>query len=440
MTDVENAIIGMLAGFSDNEKVKIDVLEEEDFESDEAKEAFKLISDVAKINSGQVDIVLIGQYLEDLSIQMAQNGDKDKGFKSSFFVDLVDNVLSGEMFPTYIESLKNKRRSRDLKKTLYSAYNNVNGNPQKNIDLIDNLQTNIRSIYAGANDYDHEKVIYNTVEEVENLVKNGIEITTGYSSFDAVWGGFFKKDLYVIGADSGHFKTTLTLRLIINALEKGYKVLWLDGELGQTKLMRHFIALYGGIETWRVHKGIMNEQSWKKFADASAKVYNLPFIPIYNHFRLADINLEIMKYQPDIVVIDHLQCMDFPKSESFWTFHDAIVKLKHLTISSDVAMVALTQVTRNSNDIRKMTPPTIGNLFGSSAIKHEADAITLLHWPYKDMLNSGIPNSNVKKEEINAYHQKMRNDGLANVSMRLEPAFGRFFDIEGRRKSEEEKF
>ena len=440
MTKVEGTILGCLAGYSDNENVRFDVLNEKDFTDATARRAFNILKDIADAHDGEVDIVLINDFLTTRSQHNSENNirvDENVEIGPLFFIDLIDSVPSAERFAVYVEELKNVQRSRNLKQILQKTLENVNGSPQKNISLIEELEEKIHNIYAGTDDYDHNLLINKTIDEVELRCKNGVDMKTGFKAFDAVWGGFFKQDLHIIAADSGHFKTTATLNLIKKPLTDGFKVLWLDGELGQKKLMRHFISIYGGLDTWRAKKGVMNKESWEIFLDSSAKVAELPLIVLSDVYTLADMRMQIMKHSPDIVVIDHLQCMDFPQSDSFWTFHNGIKELKRMTINMNIAMVGLSQVTRDKSEQRSMKPPTLQNLFGSAAIKQLADVITVLHWPYKDMINSGIYKENIEKEELKVYHMKMREDGNANASMVVNAEKGRIYDVERKYKEKQ---
>ncbi len=441
MTKTEGAILGCLVGFSGEDNVSIDVLEEKDFSSSIARRAFKIIKEVSDAHDdGEVDIVLISDYLNRKAQQDSENGierNEDDEINSLFFINLLELVPSAANFLIYVDEIKNARRSVKLKKILKTSLDEVNGNAGKNVKVIEKLEENIQGLYAGTGDYDHGSLINDVIDETEARCKNGIDMPTGFRAFDAVWGGFFKQDLHVIAADSGHFKTTLTINLLEKLLKDGKKVLWFDAELGAKKLMRHFISIYGGIETWRAKKGVMNEESWKVFIESSAKVADLPLIVLSDIYELGAMRVEILKHAPDIVVIDHLQAMDFPQSESFWTFHNGIKMLKRMTIQMDVAMVALSQVTRDKAEQRSMRPPTLQNLFGSAAIKQLADVITMLHWPYKDMINSGIFKENIDKNELKIYHMKMREDGNANASMVINAEKGRVFDVERKYKEKQ---
>jgi len=200
--------------------------------------------------------------------------------------------------------------------------------------------------------------------------------------------------------------------------------------------MKHYIAINAGVETWRIRKSIFREDHWQKMTDAAEKVSQHDFIILDDVSTLPKMRENILKYQPDIVVIDNFQNMDFPKSDNFWTFHMGIVAVKRMAMTHNVAMIGLSQVTRSPAEIRGYKPPTLENLFGSRAIKQNADCIAMVYWPWKDSQTNGDTKQNREKSEYWVYHMKMREEGLAQTTMDIDPEHGVVKDRKRVRKEE----
>ena len=423
MNEMEKAIIGCLAGHYEEQNIRVDALEREDFQSGKAKMMFDILNEVATVNDGQIDLVLISQCLNNKLDHQARTGEVDEyGLKLLDFIECTDCTPSGANFRFYVESLKDGRRTREMIRALDKAKASLNG--KGNAVVVDQLQNDIKRIWAGTQEYDLKKEVENSVEELAELQKDGIEMPTKYDAFDSVWGGFFRKELFVIGADSGHFKTTMALNLINHSLNIGKKVLWFDMELGKSRLIRSLIGIKANIETWRIRKGILNEDHWKKIAEYSEEVIHSNFIAMDDVREIPSIKENILKYSPDIVVIDHLQKIKFVTNDSFWGPYLMMTSFKDIALEFNISLLVLSQVTRTQIDKRLLKPPTVESLFGSRGIKHDADCASILYWPWKDVQECGLKKTDINKNELFIYHSKMRGDGLSQKPMYVDAERG----------------
>ena len=75
-------------------------------------------------------------------------------------------------------------------------------------------------------------------------------------------------------------------------------------------------------------------------------------------------NEEAYRYEPDIVVIDNFQNMDFDKGDSFWKPLEGARAPKDLALNHDCASLLLTQITRTQEEIRRAKPPTVSRRSG----------------------------------------------------------------------------
>lgn len=424
MNEIESAVLGTLIDYYGEAGVAVDAIDRMDFESAAARSVFDVVTNSAAGNSGQTDLPLILQYLSDRAEHDertgATSGKDNAGEKlveqRGIILDLSGKVVGTSQFGSYLERLKENRRRRELLKALASAQADLNGNG--NAQVIEGLQRRIREIYGGATEYSTADTLRETIDELEADQKDGIQFKTGFNAFDETWGGIFPKELYVIGGDSGHYKTTLTLNLVRKGLEDGKKVLWFDREMGRKRLMRHYLCIVSGVEIWRLRKKVMRPEDWARISDVVGMVEKQQFIIVDDVTTLPKMAETIMRNRPDVVVIDNIQNMDFPKDDNFWKFQMGIVAIKDMAMNYEVAIIALSQVSgRTPADINMARPPTVENLFGGRAIKHNADAVTIVHWPYKDKISE-------QKSRLMIYHVKMREEGIAQHEMEIDPEHG----------------
>ena len=435
MKETEKAVLSCILEYEGENGVDSQVLESKDFITGEARQMFEILCQIREIH-GDINIVLLHDFLE--------NGNKNTSititekFLNLGFYPWID-------FPLYVETLKSDRRQRELVTVFKEAQRDSLDQRIDNADVVTKVQEKMRQIYSGTENYNFPELLQDTYELIEKEQKEGIEMPTGFMSFDEVWGGLMRNELHVIAGDSGHFKTTLTLNLMIEPLKRNKRILWIDREMGQKRLLSHYCAILGGIEIWRIRKRCLTNDDKEKITQIMADIQHQHFFILDDVRTLPKIRESILKYSPDIVVIDNLQNMDFPKSDNFWTFQTGIVGVKDLAMDYNVAVVALSQVTRKEEDLRWMRPPTLESLFGSRAIKHNADVIAIVYWPWKDFTSTrrkdkaGNDKEAPEKELFEIYHSKVREEGLSRITAIIDLVCGQFKDSDVVKKSKKEK-
>jgi len=437
MTDVEAQVISTFLNWYDDDAVRTDLLNFDDFETSEGRKLFEIILDTEKAN-GSVDIALIDQYLRDKVEHLGREGKEigDREITSTApFIEILNKAVSPSNFSVHVDRLKKGRQRRDTVRLFQSAIRDLNGTA--NEAVIERVQNEIKRIYSGNEKYDFNIELYDVLENLEERRRKGVEMPTGFHAFNSAWGGLMRKEMHVIAGDSGHFKTTLTLNLVLKPLADGKRVMWFDREMGKQRILSHYMSIVAKMPTWKLRKASFTDDDYEKFVQTAAEIAEQQFIVMDDVSTLEKMNENVYRYSPDIVVIDNFQNMDFPKSDNFWTFHMGIVRCKDLAMDHNVALVGLSQVTRTAQDVRSAKAPTLENLFGSRAIKMNADVISIVHWKWKDLASTGqlgkteqqIAEVEGIKHDYDIYHAKMREEGLQMVTMRIEPEFGRVYDL-----------
>ena len=421
MKESEKAVLSCILECDGEKGVDSQVVEKEDFGTHQAQLMFDVLCQVRDIH-GQINIVLLKDFLE--------NGHIEK-VSIEQFLDL--GFFAWIDFPLYVEKIKNDRRQRELMTLFKEAQRDIMDARIDNAEVITRVQERMKEIYSGVEKYDFPTVLQDTYELLEKEQNEGIEMPTGFLSFDTAWGGIMRNELHVIAGDSGHFKTTLTLNLLVEPLKKNKRVLWIDREMGQKRLVSHYCAILGDVDTWRMRKRSLREIDKEIITQVMANIQHQNFVILDDVRTLPKIRESILKYNPDILVIDNLQNMDFPKSDNFWTFQTGIVGVKDLAMDYNIAVIALSQVTRKEEDLRLMRPPTLESLFGSRAIKHNADVIAIVYWQWKDYegtrRSKKISEANTpKKENFDIYHAKLRENEPHHVIGIIDPEKGKFSD------------
>jgi replicative DNA helicase len=442
-TDADVGALALLIQRFGEDPVKLDALCSEDFRPESLQQRiFNRIKEVVA-EYGSVDIQLLGTYCKNKWEHNHSNGNGKNGDKKENFVEtdmwtyllwLSTDVVPGtaSMFTYYVDAIKKGRRKVLTMKELQYAIDNMNGAGDE--PIVDNLMHNLKRIYSGNGEYDFHAELYNALEMAQEQSKSGAEMPTGFTSFDNAWGEFWRKELHVLGGDSGHLKTTLSLNLIFKPLEMGKKVVWFDREMSKPRLLSYIAAIRAGVEVWRFRKRMIRDVDVEKMAKEMAEIQDWKLRICDDVTEPAKMNEIIYKNEPDITVIDNFQNMDFPKSENFWAAIEGSKMVKDMALDHNTAVLLLTQVTRSKDEVRLAKPPTIEQLFGTRGLKHNADVATIVHWKWKDLSSTGqLGKSDEERDRVermknvfDVYHAKMRGEAVSADHMYVDAVHGRF--------------
>lgn len=212
-------------------------------------------------------------------------------------------------------------------------------------------------------------------------------IATGISTLDSMLDGLQFGELAVIGARPSIGKSAFGITVAHHAaIESGLPVLFVTCEMSPKALMRRLTCLMADVPLKSVRDGTLTEPDFRKLTGALAKVKRSKLIfenclerptissicaKIWRHVRVNGVKL---------VVVDYLQKIKATEKQEKRTYEVAEVsgRLKSVAVNSGVAMLALAQLNRESeNDKERL--PRLTDLADSGQIERDADVVGLLH-------------------------------------------------------------
>lgn len=281
---------------------------------------------------------------------------------------------------------------------------------------------------------------------------NNKPISTGISRLDkALDGGFYRKNLVILGAISSLGKTTLALQIADNIASQGEDVLIFSLEMSKEELIakslsrkmyqkaydRKYTAL--ALSTRDILKGKMFEDIKTKEAEQQQEIYEeayneykeqiAPTLYITECNETTEINLETIekriKKQIEItdkkpfVIIDYLQIIK--NEERGLTDKQAIdrivVNLKRIARDNDITILLISAFNRNSYT----TESNLASFRDTSTIEYTADVLLALQLEALD----GVQEDD-KKKNINEEQQK---DVRALTLKILKQRLGKIADV-----------
>ena len=209
---LENAIITILLYDRDSE-FYISQLSEDDFTNQLARQTFSIMKKMYE-NGEKIDAVKVSNQMP-----FSEEFWKLFSFNAGMVVSNIDD---------YVQQLKKETVRRKAKKIIHDCENKlING---------DEVTEVINSILKSLDEID--TLSSSKLIDLGKLESNYVErerVISGFSSLDKLIGGFNFGELSVWSGRSGQGKSTFLSQVILEAVNKGYKVCAYSGELFNTQ-------------------------------------------------------------------------------------------------------------------------------------------------------------------------------------------------------------
>ncbi|MBR2500536.1 MAG: replicative DNA helicase, partial [Clostridia bacterium] len=270
-------------------------------------------------------------------------------------------------------------------------------------------------------------------DDLVNLYENKGRITgvpTGIDELDKKLFGLQKSALILIAARPAVGKTSFALNIAAHAAIKANVTTAIFSlEMSSSQLVSRIMSSHMLIDSSHLRSGELTDSDWDKIAVSLNDLGNAPiYINDSTDVGLSDIRAKCRRLKVEknlgLIVIDYLQLMQGPKSESREKEIGAISRsLKKLAIELDIPIIALSQLSR-APDQRADHRPMLSDLRESGSIEQDADIVMFLY--RDDVYNPDTDQKNVT-ECIVAKH---RMGETGTVKMGWNGQFTKFMNID----------
>lgn len=220
-------------------------------------------------------------------------------------------------------------------------------------------------------------------------------VTTGLADLDKQLGGLHKSDLIILAGRPSMGKSVLGMNLAYNAALRHYETGGKEGavaavfslEMSAEQLATRLLADVVQISGDKIRKGQINQQDFRKFAEASNLLASVPlYIDDTPALTIAHIRARARRLKRQhglgLIVIDYLQLLGGSSSRSQDNRVQEISEisrgLKTLAKELDVPVVALSQLSR-AVEQRENKRPQLSDLRESGSIEQDADVVMCLY-------------------------------------------------------------
>ena len=336
-----------------------------------------------------------------------------------YLTDVIDSVAISSNLDYYISIVKENALRRNLIETATDIVSKAYDEDNLNV-LLDNSEQEILNVVRNRSTGDFlsiKDVLRSAQEKLEELAKTKKVVTgleTGFYDFDKITTGFQPGEMIILAARPGMGKTALALNMATYAASTTKKAIAMFClEMPADMLVNRMIASVGGIDSYKLQTGQMQDNDWKKYNEAMSQLADTNmYIEDNSGVTVSEIRAKCRRLASSeeglgMVVIDYLQLVSTGnrRVESRQVEVSEISRsLKTMALELGVPVIALSQLSRSAEK-RENNQPMLADLRESGSLEQDADIVLFInrkdYYEKKDVNQKIVP-----AELVIAKHRK----------------------------------
>lgn len=176
-------------------------------------------------------------------------------------------------------------------------------------------------------------------------------MNTGFDSIDrALDGGFLRKELIVIGADTGIGKSYLASQLMMNIAKRGFKCAYFSLEISNEMTVSRMLGALANIKPTLIQTGKLTKEEFEERAKAKAILeVSGDFMSFYDDvYELTELIAEIKSKEYEFVVIDFIQNIYSKEQDEYSRLNRISLDLQRTAKEANCAILLLSQVSNSA--------------------------------------------------------------------------------------------
>jgi len=440
--DAERMILGAILLDNQSLSEAEERLTPEDFSLDSHQRIYLRMTELGG-NGNSIDLVTLANELSRYKEVESVGG-------VAYIASLTEGLPRRPVIEEYIRIVKDKSLLRQLMTICASAIARAADQSETALDVLNAAESQLmvvgeKSITKGLASL--EEIVAGSFGSIDNLYSQAREVTglaTWFTEFDKMTSGLQKGELIIIAARPSMGKTAWAINIAQNAAVRGHAVVAVFSlEMSKEALLRRMLASQAWVDQRKLQTGFLGREDQAKLRQALEElVESKVFIDDTPGISLAEMRAKTRRLkqahggQLDLVVVDYLQLMTASapgagskKMENRTQEVAAISRgLKALAKEMDVPVIALSQLSRNSERRGDDKKPLLSDLRESGSIEQDADVVTFIHREsYYNRDQEENPEDKNKAEIIIA---KQRNGPTGTVELAFLSNFTRFENLD----------
>jgi len=428
--DAERTILGAILLDNHAYSEASSVIRSEDFALTAHQRVFGRMGEL--IDRGRaVDIVT-------LSEELARRKEIESVGGVAWLASLTEGLPRRLSIEEYVRIVKDKSLLRQLINVCSSAISRAADQSEDALDVLNAAETSLlevseKGISRGFSSV-HD-IVAGSFKTIDNLYKEGREVTglaTFLTEFDRMTSGLQKSELIILAARPSMGKTALAINIAQNVATQGGKVVAVFSlEMSKESLLRRMLASEALVDSQKIQKGFLLREDRDKLTNALERLVEARmFIDDTPGISLTEMRAKARRLRQstgglDLIVIDYLQLMtggsagpNAKRYENRTQEVSAISRgLKALAKELNIPVIALSQLSRASEQRGGDKKPMLSDLRESGSIEQDADVVAFIHresYYNRDQNGESDPDMDNKAEIIVA---KQRNGPTGSIEL-----------------------
>jgi replicative DNA helicase len=413
-------------------------LHPEDFSLDSHQRIYRVMTDLMALGHA-VDLITVMDALSKRRELDAIGG-------AAYLAFLTEGIPRNPNIESYVRIVKDKSLLRQLLGIFNDGMVQASDQTEDATKVLNDVEVRLAEVADSAIQRGFSnipEIVASSFGSIDALYEQGREVTglaTHYIEFDKMTSGLQNSELIIIAARPSMGKTAWAINIAQNCAVKDGKVVAVFSlEMSKESLLRRMLASEAMVGSRKLQTGFIPREDKGKLIAALDRLMNSKmFIDDTPGITLAEMRAKARRLRQqenghlDLIVIDYLQLMTGSSGSSKKQFENrtqevsAISRgLKALAKELAVPVVALSQLSRGSEQRTGDKKPLLSDLRESGSIEQDADVVAFIHREeYYDRENEDI------KGQAEIIIAKQRNGPTGSVKLAYLSDYTRFENLD----------
>lgn len=436
--EIEETVLGALMLERDALSTVVDILHVESFYKESHQSIFQAIVDLFN-NSEPVDI-------KTVTHQLRKNGKLELVGGAYYVSQLTAKVNSAANIETHARIIAEQSIKRELITIASEIQQDAYEDTMDVFQLLDRTERSLFEVSDSHIRKNYDKMsslLHQAIDEIQSRKdkKDGLTgVPSGFSALDRMTSGWQPSDLVIIAARPGMGKTAFVVSSLRNAaVDWQTPVAIFSLEMSSVQLVNRMISSEAELESEKIRRGDLADYEWEQLLHKTNKLSDAPiFIDDTPALSILELRAKsrrlVSQHGVKLIIIDYLQLMTGDTSKNAGGNREQEIAsisraLKGIAKELNVAVIALSQLSRAVETRGGDKKPQLSDLRESGSIEQDADMVMFLYRPeYYGITEdeNGMPLNGIG-ELIIAKHRNGKTD---TVNLKFIGKFTKFTDVE----------
>jgi replicative DNA helicase len=411
-------------------------LRAEDFSLDSHQRIYRAVVDLMARGHG-IDITTVRAELE-------RRREIDSVGGPAYLAYLSEGIPRNFNIESYVRIVKDKSLLRQLMSIFHDGQIRASDQSEDAITVLGDVEALLADVADSAIQRGLAgigEIVAQSFGSIDALYEQGREVTglaTRYTDFDRMTSGLQDSELIIIAARPSMGKTAWAINIAQNAaVHDGKVVAVFSLEMSKESLLRRMLASEALVGSRKLQTGTMLREDKGKLMKALERLMESKmFIDDTPGITLAEMRAKARRLKQqegrlDLIVVDYLQLMTGVNPSGKRGFENRTQEvssisrgLKALAKEMKIPVLALSQLSRGSEQRTGDKKPLLSDLRESGSIEQDADVVAFIH--REEYYNRDDPEVQGKAEIIIA---KQRNGPTGSIELAFRADFTRFENL-----------